>query len=76
MDEENERGRVERIRRRAYRLWEQEGCLEGRSEIHWDQATELVAIEDNQALARKPVPSPDELGPTGEPIEPVTPMPP
>ena len=45
----------ERIRRRAYRLWEEEGCPEGRELVHWDMATELVAIEDSQNLIRKPV---------------------
>jgi hypothetical protein len=45
----------ERIRRRAYRLWEEEGCPEGRELAHWDMATELVAIEDSQNLIRKPV---------------------
>jgi hypothetical protein len=44
----------ERIRRRAYRLWEEEGCPERRELVHWDKATELVAIED-QNLTRKPV---------------------
>jgi hypothetical protein len=45
----------ERIRRQAYRLWEEEGCPEGRELAHWDMATELVAIEDNQNKLRKPV---------------------
>jgi hypothetical protein len=45
----------ERIRRRAYRLWEEEGCPEGRELAHWDMAAELVAIEDSQNLIRKPV---------------------
>ena len=40
----------ERIRRRAYRLWEEEGCPEGRELAHWDMATELVAMEDSQNL--------------------------
>ena len=45
----------ERIRRRAYHLWEEEGCPEGRELVHWDMAAALVAIEDNQHLIRKPV---------------------
>jgi hypothetical protein len=32
-------------------------------------ARELIAIEENQKLATKPVPS--DAGPTGEPIEPI-----
>ncbi len=71
MDERYEREREQRIRERAYRLWEQEGRPEGREAIHWDQATELVAIEDNQRLAREPVVPSTGMGPTGEPIEPI-----
>jgi Protein of unknown function (DUF2934) len=71
MDEREENRRLERIRQRAYQLWQAEGCPEGRADVHWDQATELVAIEDNQRFATEPVPSPDDLGPSGEPIEPI-----
>jgi hypothetical protein len=71
MNEREERALEERIRQRAYRLWQQEGCPEGRADVHWDQAAELIAIEDNQRLATEHVPSPDEIGPNGEPIEPV-----
>ena len=59
----------ERVRQRAYRLWVEEGCPEGRSDIHWDKARELVAIEDNQKLTTKPVPRDDEA--SGEPVEPI-----
>jgi hypothetical protein len=61
----------ERVRKRAYRLWQEEGCPEGRATAHWDMARELVAIEDNQKLAIKPVPREGTLGPSGEPIEPI-----
>lgn len=37
--------------------------------VHWDMATELVAIEDGQRSTLKP--SEKNLGPLGEPIEPV-----
>ncbi len=59
----------ERVRARAYRLWQEEGCPEGRADAHWELARELVAIEDNQRLATKPI------GPAGsnnvlpEPVE-------
>src|SRR3954451_10902925 len=59
----------DRVRERAYRLWVEEGCPEGRSDIHWDKARELIAIEDNQKLATKPV-SPPRTD-SGEPIEPI-----
>ncbi len=72
MNERDDRALEERIRQRAYRLWQDAGCPEGRADVHWDQAAELVAIEDNQRNATEPVPSPDELGPSGEPIEPIS----
>jgi hypothetical protein len=28
----------QRIRARAYRIWEEEGRPEGRAEVHWDMA--------------------------------------
>ena len=58
-----------RIRERAYRIWLEEGCPEGREKDHWDLATELVAIEDGQKSTLKPVKQ--NLGPTGAPIEPL-----
>jgi DUF2934 family protein len=59
----------DRVRERAYRLWVEEGCPDGRSDIHWDKARELVAIEDNQKTATKPVSAPRSQ--SGEPIEPI-----
>jgi len=57
----------ERARQRAYRLWVEEGCPEGQSDVHWDKARELVAIEDNQKLATKPVQGEG----SGDPMEPI-----
>jgi hypothetical protein len=71
MDNRYERDREARIRARARRMWEEEGRPEGRADVHWDKAAELVAIEDNYRLATEKVPSPDELSATGEPIEPI-----
>jgi hypothetical protein len=71
MNDREEREREERIRTRAYRLWEADGRPEGRADVHWDQATELVAIEDNHRLTREPILPPAGFGPTGEPIEPL-----
>jgi hypothetical protein len=34
-----------RIRTRAHRIWEEEGRPEGRAEIHWNMARELIAVE-------------------------------
>lgn len=63
--------RDERVRKRAYQLWEQEGRPADREMDHWDKASELVAIEENQMLATIPVGKSMNIGPTGEPVEPV-----
>jgi hypothetical protein len=62
-----------RVRERAYKLWQEEGCPEGRADVHWDKARELVAIEENIDITLKLIPRPDDLGPYGEPIEPIEP---
>jgi hypothetical protein len=58
--------REERIRNRAYRLWEQEGRPDGRAEAHWEAAAELVAIEENETAPAAPnsrsESSPDRAG--------------
>jgi hypothetical protein len=59
----------ERVRQRAHRLWVEEGCPEGRSEVHWEKARELVAIEDNHKATLKPGPDPERPG--REPVEPL-----
>jgi hypothetical protein len=59
------------VRKRAYEMWEQEGRPPGREYDHWDKASELVAIEDNQKLATIPVGKSGNVGPTGEPVEPI-----
>jgi hypothetical protein len=68
----DDRQREARIRERAYRLWLEEGRPEGREAAHWDMATELVAIEENQLDTLKPNPIHDyEDNPTTEQIEPL-----
>ena len=42
-----------------------EGCPDGRAEVHWDMAAELVAIEDNHLGTLKPI---------GEPASPIEPL--
>ncbi len=61
----------ERVRIRAFRLWQEEGCPEGRADVHWDLARELVAIEENIDLTLRPIPDPGSIGPYGEPVEPL-----
>lgn len=73
MNQRDDHDLQERIRKRAYGLWEQEGHPHGRADAHWDMAAELIAIEDNHRLATRPVQSASATGPTGEPIEPLGP---
>ena len=48
----------ERIRERAYRLWEEEGRPEGRARAHWHMAESLIAAEDKQISGPDPAPPP------------------
>ncbi len=43
--------RDERIRKRAYQLWEEDGAPEGRAEEYWHRARELI---DQEAQASPP----------------------
>jgi hypothetical protein len=73
-----------RVRERAKKLWQEAGRPAGGAHAFIDQASELVAIEDNQhrttrplrpgergAPDRQPTLAPGEAGPSGEPVEPV-----
>ncbi|MBS7544743.1 DUF2934 domain-containing protein [Ancylobacter oerskovii] len=55
--------REEHIRRRAHRLWEEEGRPEGRAEQHWFQAKEMLAVEEGE------MPTSPVAEPSPEPIE-------
>ncbi|BAF86247.1 DUF2934 domain-containing protein [Azorhizobium caulinodans] len=57
----------EKIRELAYQIWIEEGQPEGRAEIHWDMATELVAQTENYPATLRPVPTED--GPPEEPAD-------
>jgi hypothetical protein len=37
----------ERIAKKAYEIWESEGRPHGRDQAHWDQAKEIVALQDS-----------------------------
>ena len=76
--------RDERVKAWAKRLWEEAGRPAGGMEDYLDRASELVAIEENSDLTRRPlrgdevgrpeedaVISSDHSGPTGEPVEPI-----
>lgn len=45
----------ERIRREAHRLWEAEGRPDGRSDRHWAEAREIVALKDSMGSTLTPV---------------------
>jgi hypothetical protein len=38
---------IERIRERAYFLWEQDGCPDGQADEYWERARELQAVADS-----------------------------
>ena len=63
-----------RVRARAHRLWLQNGRPDGGAAAYYDEARELVAIEENAAQARKPRPREETIGPSGEPVESVVPV--
>lgn len=39
--------REDQIRQRAYEMWEQEGCPEGREHAHWDEAARQIGAASN-----------------------------
>ena len=45
----------ERIRRKAYELWEAEGRPENQGDRHWVQAREIIALEDSEGTTRIPL---------------------
>lgn len=63
----------ERIRQRAYAIWEREGRPDGRDADHWALAREEIAIEDNlsSTLLPNPAGGPDATARRTEPVEPV-----
>jgi hypothetical protein len=61
-----EEGMEERIRQRAYYLWEASGRPQGRDHEFWAQARELIALEDRPALPARPQASAQALAPDDE----------
>jgi hypothetical protein len=57
----------ERIRERAYHLWEQEGRPHGRDVEYWERARELVAMEESAGAGLLPNPMSHPLMQTGQP---------
>lgn len=50
MENGTEDATVERIRERAYALWEEEGRPAGRAERHWHRAVAEIAARDAYGL--------------------------
>ena len=59
-------GMEERIRQRAYYLWEASGRPQGRDRQFWAQARELIALEDRPTLPVRPQASAHALAPGDE----------
>lgn len=59
--------REQRIRERAYHLWEQDGRPHGRDQEYWERARELIGMEENANAGRLPNPEtePDSPRETG-----------
>jgi hypothetical protein len=55
-----------RIRERAHKIWLDEGCPQGREQLHWELARLAIAEEDALASTLTPAQSPP---PSAEPVE-------
>jgi hypothetical protein len=49
--------REARIRKRAYLLWEADGCPNGREDEFWERARELVGMEESRGAGLLPNPA-------------------
>lgn len=61
--------REQRVRERAYHLWEQEGRPHGRDQEFWERAHALIAIGDNPGATRLPNPEPHPDSPCETGVE-------
>jgi hypothetical protein len=59
--------REQRVRERAYQLWEADGKPHGRDVEYWQRARELIAMEDSAGSGMLPNPqsNPDKARETG-----------
>jgi hypothetical protein len=48
--------REERIRERAYHLWQHDGCPHGQDREYWERASELIGMEDSAGAGQLPNP--------------------
>ncbi len=49
----------QRIRERAYHLWELDGCPDGRDAEYWERARELDAIASSVGAGQRPIEEPE-----------------
>lgn len=59
--------RQEKIRKRAYQLWLDEGQPTSKAEHHWDLACEMIDVEEGMQSTLVPV----SKARAGEPVEPI-----
>lgn len=45
--------RDELIRLKAFYIWLDEGCPEGRADVHWQMASDLIAKEDDHSSVHR-----------------------
>ncbi len=68
---EDDADRDQRVRERAYHLWEADGCPHGRDLDYWERARELVGMADSAGSGQLPNPQTHDDGSliSAEPIE-------
>lgn len=67
---DNDPAREERIRERAYQLWEADGGPAGNDLEYWERARELVGMEESRGAGQVPVPALDDPSViAGQPVE-------
>jgi hypothetical protein len=67
----HDREREQRIRERAYHLWEQDGRPHGNDADYWERARELIGMEESPNAGQLPNPmiAHRKTAAGGEPIE-------
>ncbi len=55
--DDSDEGRQQRIRERAYHLWEADGSPHGRHDEYWERAQELMGMEESAGAAQLPNPA-------------------
>ncbi len=53
--DDTDEARQQRIRERAYHLWEADGSPHGRHDEYWERARELIGMEESAGAGQIPV---------------------